>query len=698
MSPQEQIDQLTDQLNQYNYQYYQNSVSEVDDFTFDRLLEQLNALEAQYPEYRRPDSPTTRVGGTISKEFATVYHRFPMLSLGNTYSEAELVEFDNRVRKGLDGQDFEYVCELKFDGVALSMTYENGVLVQGVTRGDGVRGDDITANIRTIRTVPLRVNGEGGQPDRLHHSPPALFEVRGEGFLPFSEFQRINKEREDIGEALLANPRNAASGAFKQLDSRAVAQRRLDCYIYSFLSDTPVFETHEESLITLKKWGFNVSPTWRKCADIKDVMLFINEWEMKRFDLPLATDGIVIKVNSYRQQTELGFTSKSPRWAIAFKYKALAASTSLNNVTYQVGRTGAVTPVAHLTPVLLAGTVVKRASLHNANEIERLGVMLGDAVFVEKGGEIIPKVTGVDLSKRTDAVRPIVYPTNCPACQTPLTRTEGEAHFYCPNESGCPPQRQARFEHFIQRRAMNIESLGEGKIELLIERGLVQSPADLYDLTNEQLLGLERTYPAAPIIKDDGTEEPGKVRVVKFGQKTVDNILTAIERSKKQPFTNVLFGLGIRYVGATTAEKLVDFFGTMDALMEAPLEVLVTVPEVGPRIAQSAAQWFLNPDNRAYVERLRASGLQFVGERKVVEAQSDNLAGKTFLYTGTFANFTREQLENEIVSHGGKLVSSVSKKLSYLIVGNSAGPSKVNKASELNVPMISEDEFMAMLA
>lgn len=697
MSPQEQINQLTDQLNHYNYQYYQNSVSEVDDFTFDALLKQLNTLEAQYPEFRRADSPTSRVGGTISKEFATVYHRFPMLSLGNTYSEAELVEFDKRVRKGLDGQDFEYICELKFDGVALSMTYENGVLVQGATRGDGVRGDDITANIRTIRTVPLRVGG-GGNDALPRIAVPPLFEVRGEGFLPFAEFERINKEREDIGEALLANPRNAASGTFKQQDSGAVAQRRLDCYIYSFLSDTEVFKTHEESLIALKSWGFNVSPTWRKCADSKEVMLFINEWDMKRFELPLATDGIVIKVNSYAQQRELGFTAKSPRWAIAFKYKAQAASTTLNNVTYQVGRTGAVTPVAHLTPVLLAGTVVKRASLHNANEIERLGVMLGDTVFVEKGGEIIPKVTGVDLTKRTDAVRDINYPSNCPACQTPLIRTEGEAHFYCPNEKGCPPQRQARFEHFIQRRAMNIESLGEGKIELLIERGLVQSPADLYDLTNEQLLGLERTYPATPILHDDGTEEPGKARTVKFGQKTVDNILTAIERSKNQPFTNVLFALGIRYVGATTAEKLVDYFGSMDALMDAPFEVLVTVPEVGPRIAQSAAQWFSDPENRLYVQRLRASGLQFVGERKVIEAQSDKLTGKTFLYTGTFANFSREQLETEIVSHGGKLLSGVSKKLNYLIVGDSAGPSKVNKAEQLNVPMISEDEFMAMLA
>ncbi|GAB3493788.1 NAD-dependent DNA ligase LigA [Spirosoma knui] len=693
MTPQERIVELTDQLNYYNYQYYQNSVSEVDDFTFDRLLTELTELEKQYPESRRSDSPTLRVGGTVSKEFATVYHRFPMLSLGNTYSEEDLVEFDNRVRKGLNGQAYEYICELKFDGVALSMTYENGLLVQGATRGDGVRGDDITHNIRTIRTVPLRVNAA---------EVPALFEVRGEGFLPLAEFERINKEREDIGEPLLANPRNAASGTFKQQDSAMVAKRRLDCYLYSFLSEPEVFQTHEESLVALKKWGFNVSPTWRKCVDIRDVMLYINEWETKRFDLPLGTDGIVIKVNRYDQQRELGYTAKSPRWAIAFKYKALAASTTLNGISYQVGRTGAVTPVALLTPVLLAGTIVKRASLHNANEIERLGVMLHDTVYVEKGGEIIPKITGVDLSKRTGQTEPIIYPTTCPACGTPLIRKEDErgaaqAHFYCPNEKGCPPQRQARFEHFIQRRAMNIESLGEGKIELLIERGLAQTPADLYDLTNEKLLGLQKTYPASPIINEDGSEEPGKARTVKFGQKTVDNILTAIDRSKAQPFSNVLFALGIRYVGNTTAERITDYFGSMDALMNASLETLANVPDVGPRIAQSLADWFADAENRELVERLQAAGLQMVGQRKVVEAESDSLLGKTFLYTGTFQHFSREELEERIAANGGKVLSGISKKLNYLIVGENAGPSKVEKAQKLNVTMIGEDEFMAML-
>lgn len=705
MTPQERIADLTDRLNYYNYQYYQNSVSEIDDFTFDQLLAELTDLEKQYPEFRQPDSPTVRVGGTISKEFATVYHRFPMLSLGNTYSEEDLVEFDKRVQKGLNGQTYEYICELKFDGVALSMTYENGVLVQGATRGDGVRGDDITNNIRTIRTVPLRIEKQGlrgagiaGQnaqysldfqsSQSLPPAIPALFEVRGEGFLPLAEFERINKEREDIGEPLLANPRNAASGTFKQQDSSAVAKRRLDCYVYSFLSDPEVFQTHEESLIAMKQWGFNVSQTWQKCVDIRAVMQYINEWEMKRFDLPLATDGIVIKVNRYDQQRELGYTAKSPRWAIAFKYKALAASTVLNDIRYQVGRTGAVTPVALLTPVLLAGTVVKRASLHNANEIERLGVMLNDTVFVEKGGEIIPKITGVDLTRRTDQSRPIIYPTSCPACGTPLVRKEGEAHFYCPNERGCPPQRQARFEHFIQRRAMNIESLGEGKIEMLIDRGLVQTPADLYSLTADQLLGLEKVFL---------DEESGKKRVVSFRQKTVDNILTAIERSKSESCADVVFALGIRYVGATTAEKLVDYFGSMDAIMNASLEALLAVPDTGPRIAESIVAWFADEENQAFVEQLRAAGLQFVGERKIVESEGDTLAGKTFLYTGTFTNFTREELETRIAANGGKLLSGISKKLNYLIVGENAGPSKVEKAQKLNVPMIGEDEFLAML-
>ncbi|MFC5408216.1 NAD-dependent DNA ligase LigA [Larkinella bovis] len=680
MNPQERIAELTDRLHYYNFQYYQNSVSEVDDFTFDKLLEELSLLEQQYPEFSRPDSPTHRVGGTISKEFATVYHRFPMLSLGNTYSEAELTEFDNRVQKGLNGATYEYICELKFDGVALSLTYENGILTRGVTRGDGVRGDDITPNVRTIRTLPLKIQASG---------LPSLFEVRGEGFLPLAEFERINREREDIGETLLANPRNAASGTFKQQDSAAVAKRRLDCYVYSFLSEPEPFQTHEESLLAMKKWGLNVSPTWRKCSTMQEVFDFINEWESRRYGLPLATDGIVIKVNRYDQQRELGFTAKSPRWAIAFKYKALAASTILNSVSYQVGRTGAVTPVANLKPVLLAGTVVRRASLHNSNEIQRLGVMLNDTVFVEKGGEIIPKITGVDLAQRTEASQPIVYPTVCPACQTPLVRKEGEAHFYCPNEKECPPQQQARFEHFIQRRAMNIESLGEGKIELLIERGLVRSPADLYDLTYEMLLGLEKTYT---------DPETGKTRVVSLREKSVENILNAIERSKAQPFASVLFAIGIRYVGNTTAEKLADYFGSMTALQTATPEALLSVPEVGERIAHSVAAWFADSENQVFVERLRLAGLQMESDRVTVEKKGESLVGKTFLYTGTFSHFSREELESEIEAHGGKLLSGVSKKLNYLIVGENPGPSKVEKAQKMGVNRISEDEFLAMVS
>ncbi|RRB07123.1 NAD-dependent DNA ligase LigA [Larkinella rosea] len=680
MNPQERIAELTDRLTLYNFQYYQNSISEVDDFTFDKLLEELSALEKQYPEFSRPDSPTHRVGGTVSKEFATVYHRFPMLSLGNTYSEAELTEFDTRVQKGLNGAAYDYICELKFDGVALSLAYENGILARGVTRGDGTRGDDITANVRTIRTLPLKVNAS---------AVPPLFEVRGEGFLPLAEFERINREREDIGEPLLANPRNAASGTFKQQDSGAVAKRRLDCYVYSFLSEPEIFQTHEESLVAMKAWGFNVSPTWRKCGSIQEVMAFIDEWETKRYELPLATDGIVIKINRFDQQRELGFTAKSPRWAIAFKYKALAASTVLNSVSYQVGRTGAVTPVANLKPVLLAGTVVRRASLHNSNEIERLGVMLNDTVFVEKGGEIIPKITGVDLTKRSEASEPIVYPTECPACQTPLVRKEGEAHFYCPNEKGCPPQLQARFEHFIQRRAMNIESLGEGKIEMLIDRGLIRSPADLYELTFEKLLGLEKTFTDI---------ETGKTRIVSLREKSVENILTALERSKMQPFESVLFAIGIRYVGNTTAEKLADYFGNIDALRTASHEALLGVPEVGDRIAQSVVAWFADADNQVFVERLRLAGLQMATDRVAVERKGETLVGKTFLYTGTFANFSREELENEIEAHGGRILGGVSKKLNYLIVGENPGPSKVEKATKMGVPMIGEDEFMAMLS
>ena len=681
----ERIAELTDRLNYYNHRYYQDAVSEITDFEFDALLTELTALEREYPEFRQADSPTQRVGGTISKEFPTVYHRYPMLSLGNTYNEQELLDFDDRVRRGLEGEPYEYICEQKFDGISLSMTYENGLLVRGITRGDGSRGDDITHNIRTIRSLPLRLQASDA---------PPLFEVRGEGFMPLSAFEKLNKEREDIGEALLMNPRNAAAGTFKLQDSAETARRGLDCYLYSYLSDQEQFQTHEESLVALRRWGFNVSPTWRKCATIQEVFAYIHEWETKRFELLLNTDGIVVKINRFDQQRELGFTAKVPRWAIAFKFKAESKETILKDIEYNVGRTGAVTPVALLKPVLLAGTVVKRATLHNANEIERIGLRLGDTVFVEKGGEIIPKVMGFDPARRPADSQAIVYPTVCPACGSGLVRQEDErgtvqAHFYCPNEKGCPPQLKARLEHFIQRKSMNLDSLGEGKIELLYEKGLVRSPADLYDLSFEKLFGLEK------VITD---HETGKVRRTGFKEKTVENILGALEKSKEIPFRQVLFAMGIRYVGATVAEKLAVYFGTIEALEAATHEQLINAPEIGGRIAQSVLAFFADSDNRQFVARLRAAGLQLAETGEAVVQESSKLAGKTFVISGVFENFEREELKHKIEANGGKVLSGVSGKLNYLLAGEGMGPSKLEKARKLGVTLLSEQEFLDLIA
>ncbi|MCU0339514.1 MAG: NAD-dependent DNA ligase LigA [Spirosomaceae bacterium] len=689
MSAAERIAQLTDQLNYYNHRYYQDSVSEISDYEFDKLLEELSALETQHPDLKRPDSPTQRVGGTVTKEFQAVAHKYPMLSLGNTYNEQDLRDFDERVRKGLNGADFEYVCELKFDGISLSMTYENGVLVRGVTRGDGTRGDDITANVKTIKTLPLNIHS-------FTHSTTQSFEIRGEGFMPFSVFEKLNRELEAADESTYANPRNAASGAFKLQDSAETARRSLDCYVYYFLSDEEVFETHSQSLEALKAWGFNVSPSWQKCADIEAVLAYIAEWEEKRHTLPLATDGIVIKVNSLAQQRELGFTAKSPRWAIAYKYKAENKPGVLRSVSFQVGRTGALTPVANLDNLQedgkglwLSGTRVKRASLHNANEIERLGLLLNDVVLVEKGGEIIPKITGVNTEARaTRLTFPIAWPTHCPECATELVRKEGEANHYCPNERGCPPQLRGKVEHFIHRKAMNIDSLGEGKIELLFEKGLIQNPADLYDLKYEQLLGLEKT------ITDD---ETGKTKKVSFREKTVENILKGIENSKTVPFKQVLFGIGIRFVGATVADRLAAYFKNIDALMAADFDALRNVPEIGEKIAQSLVDFFGDTSNRVYVERLRAAGLQMQTDDLPVVMESNALEGKTILYTGTFGDLSRETLEQKIAANGGKLVSGVSGKLDFLIVGEKPGSSKVEKATKLNVKMISIEEFLAMI-
>ena len=665
MTPQEQINSLTEKLNHYNFQYYQNSISEVSDFEFDKLLEQLVDLENLYPDLIRKDSPTHRVGGTISKQFEAVNHRYPMLSLGNTYNEKDLADFDDRVRKGLGEAEYEYICELKFDGVALSMWYENNTLIRGITRGDGVRGDDITTNVKTIRSIPLNIQAK---------NMPIRFEVRGEGFMPLSTFEALNKEREDIGEQLLANPRNAASGTFKMQDSGVVAKRKMDCYIYQFLSDEEVFETHEQSLIRLKELGFNVSQTWEKCKNIEEVRAFIDKWGKARFSLPLNTDGIVIKLNSFAQREVLGYTAKSPRWAISYKYQSESVSTLLESVSYQVGRTGNVTPVANLKPVQLAGTTVKRASIHNANEIIRLDLHVGDYVFVEKGGEIIPKITAVDLTKRKEHLDIIQFPKTCPECGTELIRKEGEANHYCPNDKGCSPQIKGKIEHFIQRKALNIENLGTETIDMFYRKGLVINPADLYDLKYENLQNLEG-----------------------FKEKSIQNILSGVEKSKQIPFKQVLFGIGIRFVGATVAEKLAVYFNNIENLAKASLTDLLQVPEIGERIAQSVVEYFQDTDNQEFINRLKGAGLQFSHDNVEIVVEGDKLAGKTFVISGTFQNFERDDLKIKIEANGGKVLSGVSGKLNYLIAGSEAGPSKLDKAQKLNVSIISEEEFMQML-
>ncbi len=659
------IKELTDRVNYHNDLYYQKSKPEISDYEFDQLLEELVKLENQYPELRLPDSPTQRVGGSITKEFATVYHQYPMLSLGNTYSEEELTDFDGRVAKILEGDEYEYFCELKFDGVSISLIYEDGLLTKAVTRGDGVRGDDVTANIKTIRSLPLRIKSK---------NIPAKFEVRGEVFLPKEVFRQLNKEREDIGEETYANARNTASGTVKMQDSAEVAKRKLDCYAYYLLGEDNTGETHDEAIHQLETWGFKVSPTYKKCKNIDAVFKYIKDWEHKRSDLPLDTDGVVIKVNSLEQQERLGFTAKSPRWAIAYKYKSESISTRLNGITYQVGRTGAVTPVAELEPVFLAGTTVKRASLHNANEIARLDLRIGDYVFVEKGGEIIPKVTGVDIEKRKPSFHPVIYISHCPECGQELIRKEGEANHYCPNEKGCPPQIKGRIEHFIQRKAMDIDSLGEQTIKQLFDIGLVKTPADLYDLTKQDLLKLEK-------VKD----------------KSAQNMLDGIEQSKTQQFENVLFGIGIRYVGKTVAEKLARHFKNIDALISATYEQLLEAPEVGEKIAQSVVDFFKDKENIIEITRLKKAGLQFESTQQETTIISNVLQGKSFVVSGVFQNYEREQLKEIIASHGGKVLSSVSAKLNYLLAGENMGPAKREKAEKLGVKIISEGEFQTML-
>ncbi len=659
------ITELTDQINHHSHLYYQENKSEISDFDFDQLLEELIRLEIEYPVYKYPDSPTQRVGGTITKNFETVYHRTPMLSLGNTYSKEELEEFDVRVAKGLEGQDYEYFCELKFDGVAISLTYENGVLTQAATRGDGTRGDDITNNAKTIRTLPLNVKSKSISP---------LFEVRGEVFMPKEVFKAINEEKIDIGEEPYANARNTASGSLKMQDSAIVAKRKLDCYLYSLTTDNTTIDSHEKSIVTLKEMGFNISPTFKKCDSIQQVLDYIQEWEEKRHGLPLETDGIVIKVNSISQQKQLGFTAKSPRWAISYKYKSESAATLLKDITYQVGRTGAITPVAELEPVLLAGTTVKRASLHNANEIERLDLRISDTVYVEKGGEIIPKVTGVDLLQRSELSTPTTYVTECPQCNTPLIRREGEVVHYCPNINGCPPQIKGRVEHFIQRKAMDIDSLGEKTIDQLYETGLVTSPADLYALTYDQVLSLEG-----------------------FKELSTTNLLIGIEDSKKAAYESVLFGLGIRFVGKTVAEKLAGHFKSWDQMATATYDELIEVPEIGTRIAESLIEFLSKEENIEQIERLKGYGLKFEIEESANTIESDILQGRSFVVSGVFEGYDRDGLKDVIKNNGGKVVSSISGKLDFLLAGDKMGPSKRDKADKLNIPIISESDFNQMI-
>ncbi|GAB5523800.1 MAG: NAD-dependent DNA ligase LigA [Roseivirga sp.] len=676
---QTRIATLSQQIDYHNDLYYQKNISEISDYEFDKLLEELIALENQYPEFKSEDSPSQRVGGTITKEFDTVVHKYRMLSLGNTYSKEELLDFDGRVAKGLEGQDYEYLCELKFDGVALSLTYENGLLKRAVTRGDGTQGDDITANARTIRTIPLKLKGD----------VPAEFEVRGEAFFPIKEFERVNAEREDIGEDRLANPRNAASGTLKMQNSAVVAHRKLDCYLYYLLGENLNVENHSDAVETIAQWGFNVSPTYQRCKDIDEVLAYIKAWEDKRHDLPVETDGIVIKVNNLSQQEQLGFTAKNPRWAIAYKYKAESATTVLESISYQVGRTGAITPVANLSPVLLAGTTVKRASLHNANEIARLDLRIGDTVHVEKGGEIIPKVTAVDLSQRHADSAPVEYITLCPECDTPLEQKEGEANHYCTNTEGCPPQILGRLEHFIQRKAMDIDSLGPETLRGLLDNGLIRNYADLYDLSFEQLNGLEfRTF----------SEKKGDYAIRSLREKSASNIFKAIQESKAVPFERLLFGLGIRFVGKTVAEKLADHFVTVEALGQATYEQLIEVPEIGDRIAESVVEFFADPKNTSLIDRLAQAGLQLAAEKKEIVVEGDSLTDKTFVISGVFTQFSRDELKEKIKANGGKVVSSISGKLDYLLAGNKMGPSKLEKANKLGTTIISEQDFLDMIA
>ena len=666
MNAKDRIEELRSYLHQQNYKYYVLSQPEISDQEFDKLLRELQELEQAHPEYADPNSPTQRVGSDIDKRFEQKTHKYPMLSLSNTYSEAEVEEFYQRVSKGLEGEPFELCCELKFDGTSISLTYKGGKLVDAVTRGDGTQGDIVTENVKTIHSIPLVLNA-GNYPDE--------FEIRGEILMPWAVFEQLNAEKEAREEALFANPRNAASGTLKLQNSSVVATRKLDAYLYYLLGQALPHDGHYENLQEAQRWGFKISTEARKCQNLQEVFDFIHHWDVARKELPVATDGIVIKVNSLAQQELLGYTAKSPRWAIAYKFQAEQACTRLNEVSYQVGRTGAITPVANLDAVQLSGTVVRRASLHNEDIIQGLDLHIGDLVYVEKGGEIIPKITDVNREARDAQLGPKVeFIKNCPECGTPLVRYEGEAAHYCPNETGCPTQIKGRIVHFISRRAMNIDGLGPETVDLLYKEGLLHNPADLYSLSFEQLHGLER-----------------------IGEKTAQNIITGVEASKEVPFARVLFALGIRFVGETVAKKLAQAFPSIQDLAQASFETLIGVDEIGEKIAQSILNYFAKEENRQMVDRLVAYGLQLHQDEEELAKQTNSLAGAAIVISGVFHIHSRDAYKALIEQHGGRNTSSISKKTDYVLAGDNMGPAKLEKAQKLGIQILSEEEFLKMI-
>ena len=664
MSVQQQIQALREELNQHNYNYYVLDNPTISDFEFDTKLKQLQDLEAQYPEFFDENSPTQRVGGAITKNFETIPHEFRMYSLDNSYSKEDLLDWENRCQKILGNVSLEFTCELKYDGASISILYENGKLKRAVTRGDGFQGDDVTNNVKTIKSVPIQLKGDF----------PPKFEIRGEIILPFAGFEKMNQELIEIGETPYSNPRNTASGSLKLQDSAEVAKRPLDCLLYTLVGNNLPIQTHYEGLEKARTFGFKVPMQSKLAKNIQEVFEFIDYWDKNRHNLPYETDGVVVKVNQIQYQEELGYTAKSPRWAIAYKFKAEQVSTILESISYQVGRTGAITPVANLQPVQLAGTIVKRASLHNADQIAKLDIRVGDTVFVEKGGEIIPKIIGVSLEQRSHNSVPTKYIDTCPECQTPLVRTEGEAQHYCPNFYGCPPQIIGRIQHFITRKAMDIDGLGGETVALLFNNGLVQNYADLYELKKEQIIPLER-----------------------MAEKSAENLINGIEKSKQIPFERVLYALGIRYVGETVAKKLAKHYENIDAISKASIMELILVDEIGEKIAQSVVQFFENPINQEIIGRLKSVGLQFEINKKNSTLVSSKLEGKTFVVSGVFQTFSRDDLKKAIEDNGGKVGSSISSKTDYVVAGDNMGPAKLDKANQLKIPIITEFDFSKMI-